>query len=164
MAVSKTRRAFGAAAAFVGVGAAGMLMAAPANAAVTGVEITTPAGYGSVADRYGASCSYAVEVSVNNATPGDPVYYRVLDGEDVVVPGTATSKVPSGNTAGFTFAPEVPGTYTLQAIQSTGTPDWTSSAVKSTEAEVGTGINLDIPLDTGSLNIISPIPVSCIVL
>jgi hypothetical protein len=148
MAVSKTRRAFSAAAAIAGVGAAGLMMAAPANADVTKISVNTPAGYGSASGVYGASCTYELEASLS--TNGSPVKWYV-DGEL-----EATDSTPGGLSSTFDFTPPEPGAYEVTATQ--------DDVEQSTTLNVAPGINIDPGLDTGSLNIISPFPVGCIVL
>lgn len=144
MAVSKTRRAFAATAAFVGVGAAGLMMAGPANAAVTSVDITTASGYGSVAGTYGAGCSYDVKVNVDNSQAGERVYYRVLGPSGEVVDGTATSKYPTGNSASFSWSPELPGDYVLQATQDAeeGVANWEGEEVQEATPTAGQAISI----------------------
>ena len=147
MAVSKTRRAFSAAAAIAGVGAAGLMMAAPANADVTKIGVNTPAGYGSASGVYGASCTYEIEATVS--TNSLPVVWSVN--------GTEVDEAdPSGLSATYDFTPEAPGEYEVTATQ--------DGVSQSTTLNVAPGINIDPGLDTGSLNIISPFPVGCIVL
>ncbi|MEE3852580.1 hypothetical protein VZC37_19725 [Gordonia sp. LSe1-13] len=169
MAVSKTRRALGAGAAFVGVGAAGLLMAAPANAAVTGIEITTPSGYGSVADRYGSNCEYDVEASVDNASASIPVAFTVTPEG-----GTASSlgsEVPTGDTASTSWTPGAPGVYEITATQVISEDDPTTPNVDEYEessdsmtATVGTGITApDFSFLNGSLQVDLPWAGACIV-
>ncbi|MFW0787610.1 hypothetical protein AAFP35_24200 [Gordonia sp. CPCC 206044] len=173
MAVNKTRRTrvLGAAAAFVGVGAAGLVMAAPANAAVTGVKITTSSGYGSSQGVLGSGCSYDVEVAVNNQSPSAKVYFRALketraeDGttELTPVPGSDANKVPSGSKATFTFEPGSAGKFTLQATQETtegGAANWSDAAVEKTQAEATVGTGFQTP-PSGSVEL--PFSGSCIV-
>ncbi|MFI8770565.1 hypothetical protein ACIGKQ_00195 [Gordonia sp. NPDC062954] len=150
MAVSKTRRAFSAAAAIAGVGAAGLMMAAPANADVTKIGVNTPAGYGSASGVYGASCTYEIEATVS--TNASPVSWYINDDPEPVKTDT-----PSNLSATYDFTPEEPGTYVIKAEQAGG-------PAQSTTLNVAPGINIDPGLDTGSLNIISPFPVGCIVL
>ncbi|MXP21254.1 hypothetical protein GIY30_07790 [Gordonia sp. HNM0687] len=162
MAVSKTRRSFGAAVAFVGVGAAGLMMAGPANAAVTGVDITSASGYGSVAGTYGAGCSYDVKVSVNNEASDMKVYFRVLGPDGEVVEDTATSKYPTGNSASFSWAPGAPGDYTLQATQDAegDMPDWESEEVEEATPTAGQAISIPSDPPFGSV----PFAGACFVL
>ncbi|MYR05335.1 hypothetical protein GTV32_02915 [Gordonia sp. SID5947] len=147
MAVGKSRRIVGAATALLGAGAACAVMAAPASASVSKIEITTPSGYGSTAGLYGAGCSYDVEATV---TGSETVAFTVAkDGTNI----GSKSVQPSNSKAAYTFEPESPGTYTIKAFQK-GNP-----MSQSVEAKVGTGIQLP---STGSVEL--PLSGSCIVL
>ncbi|NDZ93088.1 hypothetical protein G3I13_15720 [Streptomyces sp. SID6673] len=148
MGFTKGRRIAGAATALVGAGAAALVMAAPASAAVTDLEITTPSGYGSVADRYGTGCEYDVSVTINNKLPKGTVFY-IATGPD----GKASNmenKTPTGNKATFEFTPETPGEYTLRARQSDDVNDSQQPTWVTKTVQVGRGF--EIP-DTGSVEL-----------
>ncbi|AZG43840.1 hypothetical protein D7316_00411 [Gordonia insulae] len=120
MAVSKTRRTriLGAATAFIGVGAAGLVMAAPASADVSKVEITTPSGYGSTIGQYGTTCAYDVAATVDNyASSGAPqVTFTVSkDGGAFAPLGAAVDATSEVVTTEWT--PTTPGTYKIRATQ-----------------------------------------------
>lgn len=153
MAVSKTRRTriLGAATAFIGVGAAGLVMAAPASAEVNSIKSNTPSGYGSSEGVYGTSCNYEIEASVSTNT-GAVTF-------DVTGPGGYTdsaTKTPSGLKATYDFTPNAVGTYKITATQ--------GGTSQSKEFEVAQGINLDPGGDTGSLTIVSPLQAGCLVI
>ncbi len=153
MAVSKTRRTriLGAATAFIGVGAAGLVMAAPANAEVTSIKSNTPSGYGSSEGAYGTSCNYEIEAAVSTNV-GD-VTFEITKPDGA----TATStKTPSGLKATYDFTPDQLGTYKIEATQ--------GGVSQSKEFEVKQGINLDPGGDTGSLTIVSPLQAGCLVI
>ncbi|WAC55736.1 hypothetical protein [Gordonia sp. SL306] len=157
MAFTKGRRVVGAATALVGAGAAALVMAAPASAAVTSLQITTPSGYGSVADRYGVGCEYDVEVTINNARPRSDVSY-IAQGPDGKASNVGTKKA-SGTTATFEFKPTVPGEYTLQARQIDNVNDQNQETWVEKKVQVGRAIATP---DTGSVEL--PFSDSCIIL
>lgn len=123
-------------------------MAAPANADVTSLGVNTPAGYGSASGVYGASCTYELEADLS--TNESEVEWSV-DGDPVT-----TDTEPGGLSSTFEFTPEEPGSYEVTATQ--------DGVSQSVTLNVAPGINIDPGLDTGSLDIASPVPVGCIVL
>lgn len=127
---STRNRVFGASAALVGAAAVGVVFAAPANAAVFSVAITTPSGYGSTAGSYGTGCSYEVEVKT---TSNAAVTYTIAG------PTTSNGTVtPENGVASFDFAPTARGTYRITAVQGDGDPG------KSVTATVG-GRGIQLP-------------------
>ncbi|MEE4025885.1 hypothetical protein V1Y59_22570 [Gordonia sp. PKS22-38] len=180
MAVSKTRRAVGAGVAFIGVGAAGLLMAAPANAAVTGVEITSPSGYALSSGSYGAGCGYTVEATVNDNNPGAPVQFELFE----VVGGSTNAVEDLGtetatqNVASVDWTPGATGAYQIGARQQltpaveddpmtpgdeSAPATWTAYVMSDTYNVTGTGIQ--VPAATlGSVDFDLPFADSCVVL
>lgn len=154
MAVSKTRRTriLGAATAFIGVGAAGLVMAAPANAEVTSIKSNTPSGYGSSEGAYGTSCNYEIEAAVSTNVGDVTFAVTKPDGNTT----SADPVTPSGLKATYEFTPDQVGTYTIKATQGTTS--------QSKKFEVKQGINLDPGGDTGSLTIVSPLQAGCLVI
>ncbi|WAC55735.1 hypothetical protein [Gordonia sp. SL306] len=115
MPASTSRRILGVATALVSVGAAGLVMAAPADAAAIGVAITTPSGFGSSQNVYGAGCQYKVAVTINNARPREDVQFVSRHTSGVVTPMQKAKA--SGTKASFTWKPTRPGRWTLMARQ-----------------------------------------------
>ncbi|WP_124706819.1 hypothetical protein [Gordonia insulae] len=116
------------------VGVVGLVMAGPASAATTKVEITTPSGYGLVQNRYGTNCSYEVAGTVDDYS---------ADAETVTItakPPTGAVKTlygpqkPAAGTVTGTWKPTVRGSWTITAAQGTST--------KSVTVQVGTGTQL----------------------
>jgi hypothetical protein len=129
------KRAVWAAAAVASVGAAGLVMAAPAGAATTKVEITTPSGYGLVQNRYGTSCSYTVAATVDNySDTAKPVSItaKAASGQSQTVFASAK---PTAAVVEGTWKPTVRGNWTITATQE-GAPG------KSVTVQVGTGTQL----------------------
>ncbi|MYR05334.1 hypothetical protein GTV32_02910 [Gordonia sp. SID5947] len=101
--------------AFASVVAAGAVLAAPANAALTeDLQIDNSALLGSVGEnRYGAGCGYGVIATVNT---DEPVQFTVTG----TVPGSQTV-TPNDNKAVFSWIPLLPGKYTITAKQGSST-------------------------------------------
>ncbi|GAA3690535.1 hypothetical protein [Gordonia hankookensis] len=133
MMASNAKRFLWSAAAIASVGAAGIVMAAPASAAVAKVEITTPSGYGLVMNRYGTGCSYDVAATVDD-------YSATADNVTITVARnggssqTLIDEKPKAGTVTATWKPSARGSYTITATQ--------GGVSKTTTAQVGTGIQL----------------------
>ncbi|MFI8770564.1 hypothetical protein ACIGKQ_00190 [Gordonia sp. NPDC062954] len=156
MAVNSTRRTriAGGAAALIGAGAATLMMASPANAAVTDIEVTTPSGYGSTAGVYGDQCSYDIEVTVDEENEGVPVTFWVAkDGDDA----TELDEVQAEDgKATYSWTPGAPGSYVIAATQDGQTGKATG------ELQVGSGFEVPAP-ELGKITIQLPLAGSCIV-
>ena len=83
-------RIAGASGALIGAGALAVALAAPASAAVTGVSIDTPSGYGSTANNYGTGCSYTVSATYANANDGKVTFTAQNGTGTPVTIGTVT--------------------------------------------------------------------------
>jgi hypothetical protein len=127
-----TSRIVGTTAACAAIAATGFVMAAPANAAVSGLTLQEQSGPGSVEGVRGVGCTYKAEVNVDADT--SIVTFKV-DG-----PGSAdteTKVTPADGKASFGFKPTIRGKYSITAVQGSST----SNAVP---AEVGgNGIQID---------------------
>ncbi|AZG43841.1 hypothetical protein [Gordonia insulae] len=111
MTISRSR-IFGTTAACAAIAATGFVMAAPANAAVSGLTLQEQSGYGSVEGLRGAGCTYVAKVDV--AGDNSVVTFKV-DG-----PGNADSEstvTPADGTATYPFKPAGRGTYKITAVQ-----------------------------------------------
>ncbi|WAC55737.1 hypothetical protein [Gordonia sp. SL306] len=114
MGVSTRGRAVSAAVAFASVAAAGAVLAAPANAAISDLQIDNSALLGSVGEnRYGAGCGYGVIATVNS---DEPVQFTVTG----TVPASQ-SVTPQDNKAVYSWIPLLPGKYTITAKQGSST-------------------------------------------
>ena len=128
------KRAVWSAAAVASVAAAGLVMAAPAGAATTKVEITTPSGYGLVQNRYGTSCTYTVAATVDNySDSAEPVSITAKAATGQTLTVLAAAKPKAAVVTG-TWKPSVRGSWTITATQGDST--------KSVTAQVGTGTQL----------------------
>lgn len=122
-------------AAVVGVGlamsaasVAGLAPAPEAGAAVEGVAIGTHAGYGSVASRYGAGCTYKVAAMVSDYSPNAErvtITSRRLGGGPTV---TLVSKKPTRPVVAASWMPSAPGVYVIKATQGNSTRSLTAQA------------------------------------
>ncbi|MED5801702.1 hypothetical protein VX037_11755 [Gordonia sp. Z-3] len=105
-------RAAAATVAFASVAAAGAVMAAPASADVSKLEIDNSALLGSLDQRYGASCGYGVIATVPENSTENVVFS--INGNQV------GSIKPDGGKAVYPWFPFAPGQYTIKATQGTG--------------------------------------------
>ncbi|MGC4964206.1 hypothetical protein [Gordonia sp. DT101] len=114
---------------------------------MTDLKITTPSGYGSVADRYGTGCEYDVEATINNTTPKGNVQYFIADPDGIGSPKTTKAV---GTKATFTFTPDKPGTWTIKARQADNVNSSKQITWVTKTVQVGQGF--EIP-DTGSVKL-----------
>ncbi|MFW0787612.1 hypothetical protein AAFP35_24210 [Gordonia sp. CPCC 206044] len=120
---------------FAAVGAAGATFAAPADAALRGVAIGTPAGYGSSNgstnyDVYGAGCTYELDVVVDNpktATSNLKVTSSVGGRSVTIYDAKPTTSVVKPK-----WRPTAPGRYMLSATL--------DGVTKTRAVNVGTGV------------------------
>ena len=132
-----TARSICAATAFLAVGAAGATAAAPANAALAGIAVQTPAGYGSSSGStnynvYGAGCAYELEVIVNGYQSSKSNLKVTSVGQ-----GRATTiydKKPTSTAVTPIWRPSAPGRYVLTATL--------DGVTKTRSVNVGTGVQL----------------------
>ncbi|AZG43839.1 hypothetical protein [Gordonia insulae] len=126
MGVRTKSRVAAAGIAFASVAAAGAVMAAPANAAVSDITIDNSALLGSVGEqRYGAGCGYGV---IATATPDSNVDFYINNNK------VGTFKADGGK-ATYPWFPVAPGKYTIVAKEGAQDPG------KSTgEITVGVGV------------------------
>lgn len=144
-----------AASAMVGVGAAGLMMAAPASAAVTEVSITTPSGFGSVADTYGTGCEYEVAATVNDySESAADVEFEVTNNGGTTWTDLGSAATPTEATVTESWAPSDRGVYQIRARQ--GATAWQYTA----NLTVGTGFQ--VPNYGGSVEL--PFAGTCFIL
>ncbi|MXP21253.1 hypothetical protein GIY30_07785 [Gordonia sp. HNM0687] len=106
-------RAAAATVAFASVAAAGAVLAAPASADVTDLQVDNSALFGSVGEnRYGVGCGYGV---IATATPDEDVDFYV-NGQKR---GTINAE---GGKATYPWIPLLPGEYEIVAKQGEGDP------------------------------------------
>ncbi|MGV9672755.1 MULTISPECIES: hypothetical protein [unclassified Gordonia (in: high G+C Gram-positive bacteria)] len=122
--MGKTRRSVrlaGAAAAIAGAGVMAISLAAPASAAVSKVEVTTPSGYGSTAGVYGPGCSYTVEATVDSQVETDKVAFSVSkNGAAATSLGAPVTPTVGSATVSTTWTPTSAGSYKITAKQGAG--------------------------------------------
>ncbi len=123
--------------AFVTIGLAGVALAAPADAALRGVAVDTPAGYGSSAgstnyDVYGAGCAYKLDIIVDNPKTAKSKLKvtSTTNGKTV----TIYNQKPTTVAVTPTWRPATPGRYVLAATL--------DGVTKQRTVNVGTGVQL----------------------
>ena len=130
-------RIAGASGALIGAGALAVALAAPASAAITGVSIDTPSGYGSSKANYGTGCSYTV--SATYAGDDTEVTFFAKNGSGPEEKIASVTPDPNATTkkVSATWKPTAKGTYTISAKQGD-----TSASVPAKATVGGRGIQL----------------------
>ncbi|MDL9938187.1 hypothetical protein QSJ18_15655 [Gordonia sp. ABSL1-1] len=119
----------------------------PEGGLVTGVAITTPIGYGSVAGHLGAGCGYRVAAMIGDLSSSAPkvaITARRAGGSAKTIVRAATPQsVVSG-----TWVPLSPGSYTITATQ--------GSSSRSIQAQVGIGLQFPSFFGKGQCAVLIP--------